>query len=197
VPAKGNPTIVAASADVIMTASAMEMANRTGYPLTGLSKGSLANTSDVTVIAHGIKGTNNIEVGGRSLTPKQFAREMYDAGWRGGTMRLAICTSCTGGPSVAEEVANEFAKLGVETAIIAPAGVGKVSELGGVHGLPQGPRTLGVLEVDRDAVAHVDRADLAIHQDGLRRQGRARNAHDRHRSRHDGPSRPSRRRATR
>lgn len=137
----GKSMVVPGSSDIISTAGAMEMSNRTGHGISGLTKGSLAGVSELTLVAHSYP-SGNVDINGASLSPEALARQLYDAGFRGGTLRLAVCQANAGGStSIAQRVVNELARLGAETTAIASNG--NVSILSQAHGLPQ-VRTPGV-----------------------------------------------------
>jgi hypothetical protein len=130
----GSSKVVAASAEPMATASAMEVANRTGHQITGLQKGALAGASEVTLVTHGAVG--KMEVNGSIVTPQQLARALVDAGWQGGTVRLAACDSGIGGTrAFAQQLASELATLKAESGVIGARG--PVGVLGDNHGLPQ------------------------------------------------------------
>ena len=130
----GSSKVLAASADPMATASAIEMANRTGHQITGLHKGALAGASEVTLVTHGAAG--KMELNGGVVTPRQVARALVDAGWQGGTVRLAACDSGAGGAqSFAQQLANELSTLKAESGVIGARG--PVGVLGDNHGLPQ------------------------------------------------------------
>jgi hypothetical protein len=134
----GSSKVVVGSTDPISTAGGMEMANRTGHQVTGLHEGALTGASEVTLIAHSYKGTTLMDVNGRVVTPQQLARELVDAGWRGGTLRLNVCEAGSGGAkSIAQQLANELSALKAESGIITAEAGGRTSILGRAHGLPQ------------------------------------------------------------
>jgi hypothetical protein len=138
-----NSRIVPLSTDRAVRESTAAMAQRTGHRVTDLVPGSLNNVDDITVIAHGVTpdkstGAWAFRVGRQTHTSEDLAQALADAGWKGGTVRLAVCKagmSCLGGPSLGQELANDLSVLGAESAVISP--VGKVNILDDALGLPQ------------------------------------------------------------
>ena len=124
------PRIVLISKDPMLSASAMEMSSRTGYPLTGFGKDALRGVNDVTLVGHA--NTQTFE----GQSPQQLARTLWDAGWRGGTLRMGGCQTGLGcDANYAKSLVNELRALGAETTAIPPEG--NVSWLGYDHGMPQ------------------------------------------------------------
>jgi hypothetical protein len=108
--------------------------------LASLAPGSLSGVSEVTLIGHGVKlfrrdtGAIAVRIGRQEYTAQQLARALADAGWQGGTLRLAVCktgTSCFLGTTYGDELATALR----DTAVIAPKG--KVNVINDVPGLPQ------------------------------------------------------------
>jgi RHS repeat-associated protein len=138
-----NSRIVPLSTDRAVRNSTAAMAQRTGHAVTDLAPGSLNNVDDITVIAHSVtldksSGAWAFRVGRQPYTSDQLAQALVDAGWKGGTVRLAVCKagmSCLGGPSLGQELANDLSVLRAESAVISP--VGKVNVLDDALGLPQ------------------------------------------------------------
>jgi hypothetical protein len=149
-PAPVGPRVVQLESDDLVIDSTFAMANRTGHTPVALEEGSLKGASEATMVGHGlvtddVHGAVAVRVGGAEYTPKQFAGSLADAGWEGGTLRLAACktgTSCIYNYTFGQELANELEKMGLDTVVIVPRGnvgteAGKVNILGDVHGLPQ------------------------------------------------------------
>jgi hypothetical protein len=127
------PKVVQGSNDAVVKDLAKDMAQGTGHDLVGLGKGTLAGVEEVTLVAHG--DTSMMEMGPASTptAPRQLAQQMVDAGWRGGTVRLASCNTGVGGAqSYAQQLANALSELGAESAVIAPEAEASV-----LHGLPR------------------------------------------------------------
>jgi len=134
--------VVQTSSDRLVRDSTFAMANRTGHAATPLASGSLQGAREATVVGHGLvtpgRGAAAIDIGGTAYTPKAFAGELADAGWEGGTLRLAACqtgTSCLYNYTFGQELANELEAMGLDTVVIVPEG--NVNVLQGAHGLPQ------------------------------------------------------------
>jgi RHS repeat-associated protein len=138
-----RPRVVQTSSDALVRDSTFAMANRTGHQPVPLDQGTLAGVDEATLVGHGVVpqsggGAIAVNVGGRPYTPKALAGALVDAGWEGGTLRLAVCkagTSCLNGPSFAQELADQLRSMGIDTAVIAPEG--RVDMLWNTHGLPR------------------------------------------------------------
>ena len=131
-----GPKVVQGSSDKTVRDSTYIMANRTGHTPVPLTRGSLVNTEEVTLVTHGSETL--VEIGGKPYTPKKLAEALRDSGWEGGTIRLAACktgVACPGGTPFGQQLAAELKKLGLESAVIAPKG--NVNVMAGIHGLPQ------------------------------------------------------------
>lgn len=134
-PPPGTPKIVQGSADPAVFYSTYSMVNRTGHQGTGMGPGVLAGVDEVTLVAHG--NQQIVAVGTQHMSPRQLAQTLVDAGWEGGTLRLAACETgiCTVGNPFAQTLANELKALGAESVVIAPEA--NVNIFGGMHGVPQ------------------------------------------------------------
>ena len=134
-PPAGIPKIVQGSEDPAVLYHSYSMMNRTGHEGTGLGPDVLAGADEVTLVAHG--NQQIVAVGSQHMSPQQLAETLVDAGWQGGTLRLAACETgiCAPGNSFAQNLANELKALGAESAVIAPTA--NVQIVGGKHGLPQ------------------------------------------------------------
>ena len=131
--APASPKVVQGSNDAVVKQLSNELAQGTGHDVVGLGKGSLAGVEEVTLVAHG--DTTMMELGPNATptAPRQLARQLVDAGWRGGTVRLASCNTGAGGAqSYAQELANALSELGAESGVIAPEAEASV-----LHGLPR------------------------------------------------------------
>jgi hypothetical protein len=127
------PKVVQGSNDGVVTGFARDMGQATGHDVIGLGKGSLAGVEEVTLVAHGT--TSIMEMGPKEIPtpPRQLAQQLVDAGWRGGTVRLASCNTGAGGAqSYGQQLANALSELGAESAVIAPQ-----AEAAMVHGIPR------------------------------------------------------------
>lgn len=117
-----GPVVVTGSPDAVVVASASDMVARNGHGSTGLWKGALAGTDEVTLVAHGTPKHMDLGPAQTPTAPKQLARQLVEAGWEGGTLRLASCnTGANGGRAYAQQLANELAALGKETVVLAPS----------------------------------------------------------------------------
>src|SRR5947209_3114270 len=131
--APASPKVVQGSNDAVVKQLSNELAQGTGHDVVGLGKGSLAGVEEVTLVAHG--DTTMMELGPNATptAPRQLARQLVDAGWHGGTVRLASCNTGAGGAqSYAQELANALSELGAESGVIAPEAEASV-----LHGLPR------------------------------------------------------------
>lgn len=133
----GNSVVVVGSTDALSKDGATAMASRTGHGIAGLGKDSLVGATEATLVAHGRASPARVTINGSNVTPQVLARQLFDAGWRGGTLRMAVCEAGGCSTSIAQQVANELAQLGAETTVIAPQGNGRVSILTHEDGLPQ------------------------------------------------------------
>jgi hypothetical protein len=112
------------------------MARRTGYQSGPLAKDSLAGTDEVTLVAH--DNETAVGIGTEIYSERELAQALVDAGWQGGSLRLAACKTGVCGPSgtaYGQNLANELGALGAESVVIAPTA--SVSISGGETGLPQ------------------------------------------------------------
>ena len=128
--------IVQGSTEARVAAGTTMMATKTGHQPTTFGQGNLAGADEVSIIAHGRYGYARI---GTQLYPaRQLAEELVASGWKGGTVRLIICKTGLCGPmpsAFGQELANELAALGADSAVIAPAGNANIAS--GIPGLPQ------------------------------------------------------------
>lgn len=131
----GTPKVVQGSGDETVIDSTYSMANRTGYQPTGMGKDTLSGVEEMTLVAHANQQV--VALGVQHLSPSDLAQSLVDAGWRGGTLRLAACQTgiCAAGNSYAQSLANELFTRGAETVVIAPKG--NTNIVAGSHGLPQ------------------------------------------------------------
>lgn len=125
--------IVLGGNDRIAANAAVSMAKQTAQPIVGLREGSLAGAQEISLVAHANEDT--VRIGNTRLAPKDLAGRLVQAGWRGGIVRLVACDTgvVARPPTYAQQLANELAVLGVESAVIAP------------KGKPFFPRGLGLL----------------------------------------------------
>jgi hypothetical protein len=133
-----NPTVVEATT---------MMAARTGHQPTTFGHGNLAGADEVSIIAHGNVGHVRVGTGvsvsqatgrvvyGDVYRARQLAEELVASGWKGGTVRLIICKTGLCHATFGQDLANELAALGADSAVIAPAG--NVTIERGIPGLPQ------------------------------------------------------------
>ena len=114
--------IVLGGNDRIAAHAAVSMAKQTEQPIVGLREGSLAGAQEISLVAHATEDT--VRIGNVRLVPKDLAARLLQAGWRGGIVRLVACDTgvVAGPPTYAQQLANELAALGVESAVIAPKG---------------------------------------------------------------------------
>jgi hypothetical protein len=138
----GGSRVVQGSGDPLgthptLSNSIFSFANRTGQQPMGTGPQSFAGVEEITLVAHGTRpslfGGTRVGMDGTFLTPEQLGDLMVGSGWKGGTLRMAVCH--TGVGSFAQRLANHLAGLGAETVIIAPKGIATIGD--GVHGLPQ------------------------------------------------------------
>jgi RHS repeat-associated protein len=143
-PPPSGPTIVKLSSDWKVNRAASAMSKQTGQEVVSLELGSLSKTGEATLIGHGIAlegdvGAIAVRLGNQQATAKVLAKSLVDAGWKGGTIRLAACqtgTSCLLGTTYANELATELRALGRESVVIGPGG--KVNFINGqTKGIPQ------------------------------------------------------------
>lgn len=134
-PPSGIPKIVQGSNDPAVLYHTYSMVNRTGQQGTGMGRGVLAGVDEITLVAHGNQQV--VAVGTQHMPPRQLAQTLVDAGWQGGTLRLAACKTgiCAAGNSFAQTLANELKALSAESVVIAPKA--NVQIFGGIHGVPQ------------------------------------------------------------
>ena len=103
-------------------------------PIVKLAPGSMSGVKEVSLVAHG--NPNVLNINGKLMTPEAAAQEMVKAGWDGGTVRLVAChgdvVSTVSNSSVAQRMANEFARLGAESGVI--GGQAKVGSSPKLHG---------------------------------------------------------------
>ena len=122
-----NPTVVRGTS---------LMARTTGHQATTFGQGNLAGAEEVSIIAHG--SAVHARIGTVAYSARALAQELVASGWTGGTVRLIICKTglCGTAPNTfGQNLANELAALGAESAVIAPAGNASIE--GGIPGLPQ------------------------------------------------------------
>lgn len=128
--------IVQGSSNRTVVSGTSSMAARTGHQPTTFGQGTLAGADEVSVIAHG--SAVHARIGTAAYSARQLAEELVASGWTGGTVRLIICKTglCGAAPTTfGQELANELAALGAESAVIAPAGNANIGA--GIPGLPQ------------------------------------------------------------
>jgi hypothetical protein len=114
--------IVLGGNDRIAANAAVSMSKQTTQPIVGLRPGSLAGAQEISLVAHANEDV--VRIGNTRLPPKDLAARLVQAGWRGRIVRLVACDTgvVAGPPTYAQRLANELARLGVESAVIAPKG---------------------------------------------------------------------------
>src|SRR5690606_11767672 len=102
--------------------SAVSMSRQTGQPIVGLREGALVGAQEISLVAHANETV--VRIGDTRLGPKDLAARLVRSGWRGPVVRLVACDTAVsaGSPVYAQQLANELAALGVESAVIAPKG---------------------------------------------------------------------------
>jgi hypothetical protein len=128
--------IVEGSNDPRVVRGTSMMASRTGHQPTTFGQGNLAGADEVSIIAHGNVG--HASIGTQAYPARKLAEELVASGWKGGTVRLIICRTglCGAAPNTfGQNLANELAALGADSAVIAPAGNANIAK--GIPGLPQ------------------------------------------------------------
>lgn len=146
-----GPVAVGSSEIVVSkNALAMHIAAKRPVHIT-LGANSLENLDDVTLMAHGIRSAGTDELSGAlnvrldgygDVSPERMAEILYlDAGWSGGTLRLAACNTGNFNPQLngifGDLLARELARLGVPTVVIAPTGPVSAMVPGSSYGLPR------------------------------------------------------------
>ncbi len=134
-PQPGPQRVVLGGNDAVSGRAAASMSKQTGQPIVGLREGTLVGANEISLVAHGNEDV--VRVGNTRLPPRELATRLVEAGWRGGTVRLVSCdTAVVGGPApYGQQLANELAALGADSAVIAPKGGAYVEP--GLGGLPR------------------------------------------------------------
>jgi len=143
-PPAADPRIVIGARDLTGVEGAIDLQEATGQQIVRLKRGMLAGVDEMSLLAHA--NTQTVTIDAQRLTPDQLAKRLYKAGWRGSVIRLVACDTGTmvGPPTYAQQLADELAKLGVETTVIAPKGTAASGGKAGIlpRVVPPGARNI-------------------------------------------------------
>jgi RHS repeat-associated protein len=150
-PPPANPVIVIADAsDLTAWQNSRNLGNPSSGPappIISLGPNQLANTTDATLIAHGVTSPVGNEAqfaqflgphGITNVSASALATRLIRAGWRGGRLTLGVCNTGCGnryGDSFMEELSAALRARGAPTTVRAP--------LGEVEYLPGGASVVG------------------------------------------------------
>jgi RHS repeat-associated protein len=152
----GGRVVVDLGGGAEVTEAAQRMSQHTGHALTRLTPGSLSGATEVTLIGHGVvvrgqSGAVAVRVGPQNLSATHLAERLYQAGWRGGVLRLGACQAALCPPSGSAyftQLERELARLGAPSSVagargdvfvprvpqvgpVTPAGEGTTIDVGG------------------------------------------------------------------
>src|SRR5262249_26276050 len=115
----------------VVTDAAIAMGQKTGQPVRVLGQNAAADTSEATLVGHGVVasdkvGAQAVAVGSQQMSAKQLAKYLVnDANWAGGTLRLGgrkAGVPAANGAVFAKDPSAYLELLGSPTTVIAPQG---------------------------------------------------------------------------